>query len=543
MWMVRPSCLLVARRIAGYSRCLSCNACGVDLQKQDPTGKGYYIQPSKHETNFQKEIEAVKYMLFSQDIQVLKDAGKTQSQKEEHSLICKRCNDALHHNKYDLRDFPRTSIPQLYESIPLGGKLLHVVPFSEFPLGLSKKVLTDRKHDASLLLTKSDQVLSSKGTLSKYVPQFLQDFMKYQMGLTTNKTIAMSSLRNWNIELLNASLRKMTFLFGCANAGKSTLINTLSKKYTGHKVNFHKQGNLLAIDEDVKNSTKSQMAGVSHIPNMTRALQGYQIQDKVIFDLPGYTEDMDAAYLEQIVRKDWIKRVRDTALFKHERLKKKNYVTLKGTEQGSCYTLGGLFFIVPPKGTINQIVNYIPGEYSIYRNIDKALEVFKNCNANSNHALDKYCGILSSTCTKEAYIRHIIPPFRGSIEIVFKDIGYVLLRTTGKFDFMGFHEVWAPRGIKVIIREPLEKTIRASSELYIQSKGVQPACPTDRMFFSSTYEIPFGETDILSKMKEMYLERTRGKKNCVEIGNEDPFIIIERYKANTLTNPFWYYNF
>lgn len=110
---------------------------------------------------------------------------------------------------------------------------------------------------------------------------------------------------------------------------------------------------------------------------------------------------------------------------------------------------------------------------------------------------------------KSQYKRHAIPPFIGSIEIVLKDIGYILLRTTGRYEFKGLHEIWIPRGIQVGIREPLENLIESGYQRYIETNGKESSCPRDRPIISSLYEMAPDEADTLNAVKKSYLEKPR----------------------------------
>ena len=531
-----------------FRRWISCNSCGVELQSKDTKAEGYYAKKEATVVRSKAEssLERAKYLLFSQDLQRLNEGGLRDRQKKvEAPPVCKRCSDALNQNSYDIEQFPDSSYQDVARDIPPQSSILHLASLPEFPLGLNARLLRNKNFDTTLVLTKADQVIQSKPILKKDVPMFLKDFLKYQMNVPMNKILAVSSVKSWNIDTLYSLLKAKTYLLGETNVGKSSLINKYIKQYLGVKVMRDKKGNKIDQSrytvQNMKQHLKNNSAGVYHVPNMTRSIQQYDINVKSLFDLPGYSDEKKSVSLERIVKKDWLQRIRKTDLFDSRKLKKKHYISFNGTENGACYTVGGIFFLVPPKGTTNQIVKYIPGEHSDFKNIDKALEVFSDCSKpDSQHPLKKFCGIHSSMCDKNNYVRHVLPPFQGSIEIVIKDIGYIMVRSTGAYGFKGLYEVWLPKGVDMCIREPLEKTIVENYERFMESKGATGCCPRNRPIVSSTYPMDHDITDTLATMKDMYMEKTSHDLSSRRLKDVDPLELLET-KAEEPYNLYWYY--
>lgn len=534
-----------------WKRLLACNACGIKLQNTENTKEGYFIVPKEAKGKKLQSLEDVKYLLFSQDLQKAKglvEAGTFEGlrrTRSPESLICKRCSDAIHKNEYKLEDFRGFAYGEISRYIPSGSNVLHLVSLPEFPLGLSRDILEEPRFDTSVLLTKADQLIKDRSTLQKKSAVFFRDFMKNQLGISTNKTIATSTVKKWNVKSVYSMLRAHNFLLGSANVGKSTLINALIKEYMGYKVKRGQAGDILIPkipEKDMSNMQeilRAQFAGVSHIPNMTRRRQEYKIGDKIVNDLPGFTEETAVIQYEDIIRREWLDRIRKTNLFKARKLKKKTFYSILGSENGACYTLGGLFFIKPPAETINQIINFIPGEEYEFKSIEKGLEVFKTCNV-MQHPLEKYCGVKSAICSLDHYSRHVIPPFQGSVEIVLKDIGYFVLRTTGKYKFTGLHEIWVPHGITVCVREPLEKLIDVGFKEHSESHGNLPACPKKRPIISSTYVMSHNEENTFGRMREMYLERTMNDLSVRRHTHEEPLHIV-RELHDERPNLYWHY--
>ncbi|QLQ81493.1 hypothetical protein HG537_0F02540 [Torulaspora globosa] len=535
--------LSLRRGIGCFRRFINCNACGITLQDKDAGKVGFYIKPKEPIVNKLVKLEDVKYLLFSQELQKAKDSVSVGSLDElrklkSQSLICKRCNDALHSNTYTKEGFARFSFGKVLEFVPRNSNVVHVASLPEFPFHLVKEVLEDTNFKASLVLTKGDQLVKDKASLQRKVGLFFRDFLKYHLRIPTNKVIATSAVRKWNIQTVYANLSSSNYLLGNANVGKSTLINGLLQKFSGSKMDVEEQASGPA--EKQIDTSQGQLAGVLHIPNMTRNLQAFKIGDKVVNDLPGFTTDLNEVDLDDIIEREWLDKIRKTDQFKVKKLKKKTYISLKGTENGGCLTLGGIFFLVPPPGTINQVVKYIPGTVHQFTNVAKGLEVFKLCNESPDHALAKSCAIKPTFSSIDTYARHIIPPFQGSIEIVFKDIGYILLRSTGKYNFTKPYEIWVPKGIEVCVREPLSSLIEEGYKISVESRGKEPACPRTRPLVSSTYIVPQDEINPLEKMKTMYLQRTERDLSSRRHHNVNPWDVVKTLHDEP-PNLYWYY--
>lgn len=562
---------LVCWNLSSY-RHINCNSCGVTLQNTNADEKGYYIIPK--DKIKRDSIQDIKYLLFSQEIQNFHESHNEGMDITDNSmttaadirnpvnssLICKRCSDLLYQNKYDMNDFKGVTLPSILQDIPKNSRIILMAPLNEFPFHIDKKLLLDKNYKPTLVLTKSDQIISKKFLLSTVLPQFFQNFFKMNLDIKTLiPVVGISTVKKWNIANLLSMFGKESYLVGNANVGKSTLINSLLKDYFGFKMHYDRKGKLIKpknvdtiTDHNINSFLRSQRAGVSYVPNMTQSIQPYQINNKIIYDMPGYSnlshDDNIRSpgcdpNLDLLINKSWLQRIRKTELYNHKRVKNKPYSTFSGTENGSVYTVGGIFYLKAPPNTINKMTKYIPGEPKIFKDIDKALEVFQTClssEPSSPHPLSKYCGVLPTLCSKDAFVRHIIPPFQGSIEIVIKDIGYILLRPTGKYKYEGLYEIWVPKGIDVCIREPLERTLELYSESLNQKKSPNYFSNQNRPLISLTYPMPFDEKEPLQRMKQMYIKRTSHDLLNQRHIKEDPMTIVSQLHS-TPPNLYWYY--
>ncbi|SSD59309.1 related to Genetic interactor of prohibitins 3, mitochondrial [Saccharomycodes ludwigii] len=596
---------------------LECFSCGIELQDKDPKKIGFYIKPKPQISNKITTIEDVRYLLFSQDVQQAKELTK----KSEESIIshemidkdgrkrivCKRCSDALYQNKYNKEEFPAYTLQDIENKFLSRthnetAYIHYIMPLSDFPhnvdreifklsskYAISKNNKSDRNTDnLSLLLSKGDQLGKNEFFLKRKALPFFKIFFEKYLHFKSNKIVAFSAYKNWNVSSVYSLLKNSkNYLIGTANAGKSTLINSLLKNYKGFKLNsktYQKVDNKLNKgDENTEDSMYHntgifhlQKAGVSHIPNLTRNATPYMIDnEKLIYDLPGYTTQSalpsDIEYdLSNYVSKKYCDLIRKTHRFDNSKVNKRPYTTLKGTENGKCYTLGGLFYYVAPPNTINRVTQFIPGESYQFKNIDKGLEILNELLDTSNpkpysHPLSGYFYVNSKKLTdKNNFVRHVIPPFQGGIEIVLKDIGYFQVTSTGSYNYEGLHEIWVPKGIKVAVREPLMKLIDLTFDRYHEAIKEQETSncentnknngkkkrqkihyddffPSDRCIISDTYPMAHEEDgDLLLKMKEIFLERTANDIMQRKYVNVDPHSIVEKLHERPV-NLFWYY--
>lgn len=547
--------MLKARFNRLFYRFISCKSCGIDLQSEFPKEIGYYLKPKEKKVNVKSyTLENLKYLLFSQDIQVKKH-NMNMDDIDSHNLdgktiqriICKRCSDAIHKNQYHIEEFQRYSYTDIKNVIPYSANIYHVVSLADFPLTLDINVLSNNKTSNYLLLSKADQITPKQSLLTQKATLFFKAFCKYQLDINVCNIVSFSSVKNWNISSVLNALKKSSYLVGNTNVGKSSLVNTLMSK------SYNPNDHLEKYQDDKKSSPttftctynkkdflKLNSAGVSYIPNFTRSIQSYKIKNKILYDLPGYTKDITSPDYLTIIDKKFLERIRKTSLFKTSKLNKKSYISFKGTENGKCITVGGLFYLVAPPNSTNQLVNYIPGENYQFSSIDKALDVVKRVHQNPNDPLRKFIGVLSKLSDKSEYTRHILPPFQGSIEVVLKDIGYFQLKCTGTYEYRGLYEIYVPKGIDVCIREPLFKLINMGFERYIESKGKISACPRDRPIISSTYPMSHDEIPSLEKLKDMFLQRTERDILARRLINQDPIEIISKHH-NIPPNIYWYY--
>ena len=578
----------------------SCVSCGIQLQNTDPDQPGFYTPPSAKTKNKNVEISDLKYLLFSQNIQKAKDLERKLYDPEfnesddlkyskllspemidkerNNRLSCKRCINIIHKNEYNLeKDFVKLDyddIKKAYlseDSKDISKHVIHVTPLPFFPIGLKKTIVADyhkvgenkenTQNELSVLFSKADQVLGSESLLNKKAPPFMDLFFEKYLDVKKGSlnVVFFSALKRWNVEAAYNILKKQfNYLLGEVNAGKSTLINAWLKKYP----------NSTRAELTNKNeSFHSQKAGVSHIPNMTRDMSSYLLNggSKLVIDLPGFESYTHKPPLQHLVDKKFSDLLLKTEKFKNSKVTKRPYISVKGKNEanvlGRAYTIGGLFYVIPPPRTISKVHQFIPGPDYIFSNLEKAFETVRRLKVEKDPKMipmETYIHCKDTLAVQENFTRHIIPPFVGSVEVVIDGVGYFQLTASGTYHYYGLYEIWVPKGIKVAVRVPLQKVIEQSYDSFVTAKN---NCTSSSMkkdikygdFFpkgplvSDTYPLEHSipREEALAEIRKQFLERTAS-----DVMKRGPLISTPEKELELLltvsgkdTKLYWYYGF
>ncbi|KAM9908259.1 hypothetical protein OXX69_006103 [Metschnikowia pulcherrima] len=476
-----------------------CTSCGITLQKTAPENAGFYIEPKPPSAEV-KAAKAIKSAdkVFSERFSSLSDEdkalllngaepdmiptinaakhkAKSVPASEKEGRQCLRCRNAYHRSAFDASEYQVETVGQVMDRIPANGKLIYVVSSVDFPMSLDESVFRHRSAKSmQFVITKTDLFFQTNNLASRYGLQFFQDYMFRKYGVPRNQVFVVSGKADWNTDTFLDHVKDNSFFIGSVNSGKSTLLQSvaqIAKKQREKLPNARRErakqkqqdGIILnartyaAARERLKMWAKSKAEngpGASFMPGFTRGVIPLGISKAItVYDVPGFSGE-SAAHLYDFLSADSIKQLSKGALFHRTGTYLSKYVTAK---EGQVVTVGGLFFLQVPRGCMFQVRNVINHKVHIFSNMEKAMEVWK-------HAKDPEAvrGLFLVDHAKTDLVKHTVPPFDGSFDLVLKGLGFVNVKATGARPDPKYAEdlvVYLPKGVAAISRVPISKYI------------------------------------------------------------------------------------
>lgn len=494
-----------------------CASCGIELQHTDEDGPGYCKMP-EYKSSLQnqakaKDIEFYKaYSKLDEEGRKLLQEHTEQSNvdlvkqrkleekrnrgskkgKQETGLKCVRCYNALYHSKLDLAPERASNYTEVMDKIPPNAKLVHVASAYDFPLGLMNH---NTGRNPIYAINKADLLFSSHRAPGKYGQVYFGEMIKR---LTSSDFYEIVSANNqWNISNLLQKLPRVSYLVGFVNSGKTLLANKLRNR---------------AISNIDPSLPWESPVGTSFIPALTRDNIEVDLLDKVTYDTPGFLPEKTTF---DILKPEVVKPAMKSVPLCAENIKKTRYVSVQG---GQCYTLGGIMYLIPPKGTILQVISASKGDPRVFRDLKKATEVI----ANQPKSIP---GIFVKPETTENLIRYVIPPYVGKFDVLIRDYGYIQITPTGKRqENQELFEVWAPEGVVLGVRQAIVDYITHSTPLNKQGKKVKrehkaavkrvvakPIAANEKLF-SRLYRVPVDCENTKAEMIRQYDEHIEKEK-------------------------------
>ncbi|ODQ80553.1 hypothetical protein BABINDRAFT_124816 [Babjeviella inositovora NRRL Y-12698] len=563
-----------------------CDSCGVSLQKDVPGESGYFVMPrpktKKAVRHTVSHLSAVDQRLllnadvFETDEEFMKFTSSTGEaphqvtdeivraeaavqvaaggQKvtcdtphtheasappmEFSKLICLRCHDAVHSNKFTLE--APSPMNEILRKIPPGSQLVHVINAFDFPHGLYPLEDCD-SCEVIYVINKTDLLFPNEVNAATLGHAYFANVLRNAVGARAENVFVASAKCDWSVRRLVKRLGPVTYIVGEVNSGKSTLIKTI--------LNLSSAEHLWGIP------SKEVGPGASYFPGFTKENIKYKVHDKLtLVDVPGcaragagiydYMQPRDIAAIgrgEKVIRKNQY----------HER-----YETVRG---GQAYSMGGFAYVVPPRGVIAQVVKHSAARQWVFSGMEKA----KYTCAKRDRSNEKIFSVGEDSVEKLR--RYVIPRFHGSIDVVVKGVGYLTIKPTSRktdseagssrempdisntiatprviSDIYGasstssartsessFFEIYAPEHVEILIREPIRFYISKSpianqkyavfeprKEAHRNRKFGYLAVPTDKTIFSELVPVPEALEGNLTEYVEKYTEAKQKKRGC-----------------------------
>lgn len=475
---------------------LACASCGIPLQTKDPDSPGFYKDPTKHNRSIRKSEDNyftdVRQKIMMEKLESLegnKVAMKKPTKKSDDRLMCQRCLDALRHSKFDLSDQKLVTVDEVLNEIPEDGTIVQVVSALDFPLGVNRKVSESRDPSKMwYIVTKIDAFFDVASSVSKTGSQYFKDSLAQLVKAMPEHVLVVSGKLGWETEKVLDKLpqRGKLYFVGSVNSGKSTLVRTLLYR------------------DDIRLTSKDYYGpGRSEIPGFTATQIPYPLvkhKSMTIIDTPGFSPSNRGVY-RYILNED-VKKASQVVKFASANHSRHKLLTpnFKGSKLFSgekLFSVGGFFYLKPPKGTVLKVFAGIPGQFAIYNSLERLKVLNETRNAELGHRFS-----VNKEAVREL-IRYVIPPFYGQVDLVLRNVGYITIAPCGKFSGDELFEVLVPKGIDVIVREGIFQYIyrtkgttdRTGNRLAKRNRAkkgsiVLNEVPKNKLIFTSLYEVP-----------------------------------------------------
>lgn len=463
-----------------------CKSCGIQLQSEQREKPGFYI---KEKVNVKPPVKKNLDDVYANALKKLNDEDKTllangaklfhegklekqrkndavaediQSKYSPYDLECLRCRHVKFHQKFENSQFPIESPALIMDRVPPWANLVYVVSAQDFPMSLESKVFEFWPAlQIQFVITKADLFFPNNKTAQEKGLRFFQDYLERTYRVPAEQVFIASGHVNWGISKIILSLKDDSFFIGSVNSGKSTLLQSLIyvqhllKSGAPQKRNSDTTGFIALQRQRIKQLDlfkETNGPGVSFMPGFTRNVIPFELAPgKTVFDVPGF-DSTDCGKLPINLLPGTMKGLQKGEKFHKRGTYLSHYETVK---EGQCLTIGGLFFLTVPKSSMYRIRNMISHKLHVFRNHDKAVSCWKDLK-NIPELKDVF--VMNNTDTE--LFKFEIPPFVGSIDLVFKNLGYITITATGAMpDEPEPAIIYLPRYVTACVREPISKYI------------------------------------------------------------------------------------
>lgn len=426
--------------------------------------------------------EDQKLMTNSNETNVIDYSDVVRKEKMENhrdkmnNLSCIRCRDANYQSSYqgfkNREDYPVESIDAILSQIPPNGNLVFIINAQDFPMSFNKEIFKYRNsNQIKFIITKNDLLFPTKQLLDRYGLIFYRDYLYRSYKIPLENIHVMSGLNDWNIKQLTNFLPNESYLIGHVNSGKSTIIQSLlfAKEMEKKQLKNSKLERKLQKLQDIsinsyksyrlmKKSTKLIKSDIgpasSYMPGFTRGCIPYQLSNRLtIYDVSGFVNNPTFGHgIYDLIDPKLIKNINKGVKVYNLGIYKSHYDTIRNDQ---VYTIGGLFLLkAPTDHTMIQIRNCINFNSTIFKDLAKTWDILSNLESNPS-LTNKF---LFEPSKIPHYNKFIIPPFHGSIDLVFKNLGHINLKATGAKTLDPLI-IYLPSNMEAIVRQPITNFI------------------------------------------------------------------------------------
>lgn len=463
-----------------------CKSCGIQLQSDKKDQPGFFIKEKAKEkltkkknlddvyANAIKKLNDEDKILLANGAQLFQE-GKLEKQKRSteaaeaiqselnpFNIECLRCRHVKFYEKFENNQFPIESPALIMERVPPWANLVYVVSAQDFPMSLESKVFEFWPAlQIQFVVSKADLFFPNNKTAQEKGLRFFQDYFERTYKVPPEQVFIASGHVNWGISNILLNLKDDSFFIGSVNSGKSTLLQSLIyvqhllKSGTSKKKDNESAGFIALQRQRIKQLEQFKEKngpGVSFMPGFTRNVIPFELAPgKTVFDVPGF-DGTDSGNLPVNLLPGSMKRLQKGEKFHKRGTYLSHYETAK---EGQCLTVGGLFFLSVPKSSMYRIRNMISHELHIFKNHEKAISCWKNM-----QNIPELKGVFVMDNKDTELFKYEVPPFVGSIDLVFKNLGYITITATGAMpDTPEPAIIYLPRHVTACVREPMSKYI------------------------------------------------------------------------------------
>lgn len=465
-----PSALQEVKKLVNFKEKdnkLQCCTCNIPIQSVNPKEEGYFKLPKLKskvnnkninelkdsemalidefkvlagvDSNYKSKVVEFDDMSKLKDLEMIKDTLKMKFQ-------CERCKFISNEKEIQIRE-----IDSIMKTIPKFKTIVYVCSFLDFPLGIESEVIKGRSN-VIFLVNKSDVFYTKDIESQRLGIRYCEDLIEQYTGRRNSKVMLCSAEKGWNIEELIEEIKEdgEVYFIGRANTGKSSIINSILKKFYGKK---H------AIDSP---------PGIGSLPGYTRSNRKYKLtNDLIIIDTPGFTNELGVYkyLLDEYKSVNKYSKVNPNEVKKlFQPISSKFKKLFNGK---SLLSYGGIFYLQPPKNAVIK-VKYMFNKQS--PNFEAKYQTMKRLQIlNKERPIEIGKRFIVTSETLDDMVQYEIPEFVGNVDVVIQDFGVFSFQpTSSPSEVDGKFTIWAPRGVKMIVRNSIFKYIYRSKDKSIR---------------------------------------------------------------------------